>query len=86
LIEATGLAAAPGRSGWLILDCRFDLARPGWGESAYAAGHCPARCTPTSIGTCPSPVTATSGRHPLPDPVQFAALAAPGASTSAIPR
>ena len=75
LIQATELAEAPGRSAWTILDCRFDLAKPGWGESAYAEGHLPGALYAHLDRDLSSPVTATSGRHPLPDPAWFAALA-----------
>jgi len=36
LIEPTELAGFLGQPDWVIVDCRFDLARPQWGESAYA--------------------------------------------------
>jgi thiosulfate/3-mercaptopyruvate sulfurtransferase len=75
LIQATELAEAPGRSAWLLLDCRFDLAKPGWGESAYAEGHLPGALYAHLDRDLSGPVTATSGRHPLPDPAQFAAQA-----------
>jgi thiosulfate/3-mercaptopyruvate sulfurtransferase len=75
LIQATELAEAPGRSAWLILDCRFDLAKPGWGEAAYAEGHLPGARYAHLDRDLSSPVTAASGRHPLPDPAQFAAQA-----------
>jgi thiosulfate/3-mercaptopyruvate sulfurtransferase len=75
LIQATELAEAPGRSAWTILDCRFDLAKPGWGEAAYSEGHLPGALYAHLDRDLSSPVTATSGRHPLPDPARFAALA-----------
>ena len=75
LIQPTELAEAPGRSAWLILDCRFDLAKPAWGEAAYAEGHLPGALYAHLDRDLASPVTPTSGRHPLPNPEQFAALA-----------
>ena len=71
LIEPAELAAPLSRSAgaegdWTILDCRFDLARPDWGASAYAAGHVPKALYAHLDHDLSGPVTATSGRHPLP--------------------
>ena len=41
LIDASELASHTGDANWVVLDCRFDLARPEWGASAYADGHIP---------------------------------------------
>jgi len=41
LIEPPELAAHLGESDWAIVDCRFDLADPGWGERAFRASHIP---------------------------------------------
>jgi thiosulfate/3-mercaptopyruvate sulfurtransferase len=77
LIEPAELAAPLSRSAgprdsngngadWTILDCRFDLARPDWGTSAYAAGHVPNALYAHLDRDLSSPVTPASGRHPLP--------------------
>jgi thiosulfate/3-mercaptopyruvate sulfurtransferase len=71
LMEPAELAAPLSRSAgaegdWTILDCRFDLARPDWGASAYAAGHVPKALYVHLDHDLSGPVTATSGRHPLP--------------------
>jgi thiosulfate/3-mercaptopyruvate sulfurtransferase len=59
--------AAPDSSGpWAVIDCRFDLARPDWGASAYAAGHVPGAVYAHLDHDLSGPVTPTSGRHPLP--------------------
>jgi thiosulfate/3-mercaptopyruvate sulfurtransferase len=50
----------------VLLDCRFDLSDPEAGRRAYAAGHIPgARYADLNLDLS-SPVTPTSGRHPLP--------------------
>jgi thiosulfate/3-mercaptopyruvate sulfurtransferase len=71
LIEAEELAAPLSRSAsadgdWTILDCRFDLARPDWGASAYATGHVPNALYAHLDRDLSGPVTPGSGRHPLP--------------------
>jgi thiosulfate/3-mercaptopyruvate sulfurtransferase len=52
----------------VILDCRHDLARPDWGDTAYAQAHIPAAMQAHLDRDLSGPITATSGRHPLPDP------------------
>ena len=71
LIEAEELAAPLARSAgaagdWTVLDCRFDLARPDWGASAYATGHVPNALYAHLDRDLSGPVTPASGRHPLP--------------------
>jgi thiosulfate/3-mercaptopyruvate sulfurtransferase len=71
LIEPEELAAPLSRnaapdSDWLVLDCRFDLPRPEWGASAYAAGHVPNAVYAHLDRDLSGPVTPASGRHPLP--------------------
>ena len=66
LIEPAELAAHTNDPDWVILDCRFDLARPEWGAGAYTEGHVPNALYAHLERDLSSPVTATSGRHPLP--------------------
>jgi thiosulfate/3-mercaptopyruvate sulfurtransferase len=78
LIEPAELAAPLSRSagdagGWTLLDCRFDLARPDWGAGAYAAGHVPNALYAHLDRDLSSPVTPSSGRHPLPSIEHLAA-------------
>lgn len=51
----------------LILDCRFDLAQPDWGYMQYQTSHIPGAFYLDLNRDLSSPVTAQSGRHPLPD-------------------
>jgi thiosulfate/3-mercaptopyruvate sulfurtransferase len=71
LIEPTELTPYAGDPDWVILDCRFDLARPEWGASAYAQGHVPHSIYAHLGRDLSSPVTSTSGRHPLPEKDSF---------------
>ena len=71
LIEPAELAAplsrnASGDSDWVVLDCRFELARPDWGMSAHAAGHIPSAQYAHLDHDLADPITPASGRHPLP--------------------
>lgn len=58
---------------WIIVDCRFDLADPGAGERAYTSGHIPGAWYAHLDRDLAAPVTATSGRHPLPSPESLSA-------------
>jgi thiosulfate/3-mercaptopyruvate sulfurtransferase len=66
LIEPAQLAAHTSDTDWVVLDCRFELARPEWGAGAYAQGHIPNAIYAHLDRDLSSPVTSTSGRHPLP--------------------
>jgi thiosulfate/3-mercaptopyruvate sulfurtransferase len=77
LIEAEELAAPLARnaaadSDWTVLDCRFDLPRPDWGASAYAAGHVPNALYAHLDRDLSGPITPGSGRHPLPSAERLA--------------
>lgn len=77
LIEPEELAAPLAReagadSNWAVLDCRFDLPRPEWGAAAYAAGHVPGALYAHLDRDLSGPVSAGSGRHPLPAPERLA--------------
>lgn len=70
---AAPLASSPsGHCDWAVLDCRFDLAHPEWGMSAYAAGHIPGALYAHLDRDLSGPVSAETGRHPLPAPEQLA--------------
>jgi thiosulfate/3-mercaptopyruvate sulfurtransferase len=57
---------------WVVVDCRFVLTDPDAGRRAYAAGHIPGARYAHLNEDLSSPVTAVSGRHPLPKPPQLA--------------
>mgnify|MGYP000843941410 CR=1 FL=1 len=58
-------------SNWVIVDCRFDLMDPAWGEEEYRALHIPGAVYAHMNTDLSGPVTVTSGRHPMPDPNQL---------------
>jgi thiosulfate/3-mercaptopyruvate sulfurtransferase len=55
----------------VLLDCRFDLGNPDAGRQAYAQGHIPGARYADLNRNLAAPITARSGRHPLPAPDQL---------------
>lgn len=72
LIDCETVARHIKAPNWVIVDCRFDLMQPQAGQSAYVAGHIPGAFYADLEQDLSGPVTAESGRHPLPDPATFA--------------
>lgn len=66
LVTAAELHANLGHPAWRIVDCRFDLLRPEAGAAAYEAGHIPGARYVHLDRDLSGPVSASSGRHPLP--------------------
>ena len=57
---------------WVVLDCRFDLADGHAGQQAYAAGHIPGAHYADLDQDLARPPGPSEGRHPLPEPTEFA--------------
>ncbi len=72
LITAAELQVAIEQSDLVILDCRFNLMDTAAGEQAYAAGHIPGAHYLHLDNDLSSPITETTGRHPLPNLEQLA--------------
>lgn len=72
LIDSLTLSQRLDRPDWVVLDCRFDLMQPEAGLQAYLAGHLPGARYADLNKDLSGPVTPFSGRHPLPDPGDFA--------------
>jgi thiosulfate/3-mercaptopyruvate sulfurtransferase len=72
LVDVVTLGLRLQEPGCVLLDCRFDLARPDWGAQSFAAGHIPGAQYAHLDRDLSSPVTPTSGRHPLPAPEDLA--------------
>jgi thiosulfate/3-mercaptopyruvate sulfurtransferase len=72
-IDAEALAALSGDPRLRLFDCRFELSRPEAGREQYAAGHLPGARYADLNRDLSAPISATSGRHPLPSPATFAA-------------
>jgi thiosulfate/3-mercaptopyruvate sulfurtransferase len=73
LIDANTLSEHLSRDDLTLFDCRFDLGNVIWGETEYARAHLPGALYLHLDRDLSAPVTAQSGRHPLPDPERFAA-------------
>ncbi|KGE05352.1 sulfurtransferase [Pseudohaliea rubra] len=72
LVEAAEVAGA----GAVVVDCRFDLARPAAGREAFLAGHIPGAHYLDLDRDLSAPRGEHGGRHPLPPPAIFAATLA----------
>jgi len=73
LVGTDELARHLGDPGWVLFDCRHDLARPGLGRTEYLAAHIPGARFLHMDEDLAGPATGANGRHPLPDPAGFAA-------------
>lgn len=54
-----------------IIDCRFDLSDPTWGEQEYKKGHIPGSIYAHLERDLSGKVGEHGGRHPLPDDQEF---------------
>jgi thiosulfate/3-mercaptopyruvate sulfurtransferase len=54
-------------AGWVIIDCRHDLARPDWGQAEYQKGHIPGADFAHLDHDLSGPITPQTSRHPLPE-------------------
>jgi thiosulfate/3-mercaptopyruvate sulfurtransferase len=74
LIGASDLSVMLGAPGLLVVDCRFDLTNPAFGQESYASGHVPGAVFASVEEDLAAPRTARTGRHPLPAAQDFAAV------------
>ena len=72
LIGAAALRDSVGKPDVAVIDCRFDLMNPDGGRRAYLQGHIPGARYADLNRDLSAPITAESGRHPLPAPDDFA--------------
>jgi thiosulfate/3-mercaptopyruvate sulfurtransferase len=72
LISAAALRDLIGKPEIAVIDCRFDLMNPGGGRRAYLQGHIPGARYADLNRDLSAPISAASGRHPLPKPDEFA--------------
>ncbi len=73
LVAADRLAERLDAPRLVVVDCRFDLMNPARGRQDYLAGHVPGAVYAHLDDDLAAPVTAASGRHPLPSPDTFTA-------------
>jgi thiosulfate/3-mercaptopyruvate sulfurtransferase len=67
VISADTVLEYLGHDNWVIIDCRFSLADPEAGISAYRLGHIPNARYAHLNNDLSSAITSLTGRHPLPD-------------------
>lgn len=72
LLSPAELASLIDTGPTVVVDCRFSLADPAAGRREYEQGHLPGAVYAHLDEHLSSPITAESGRHPMPDPMQFA--------------
>jgi thiosulfate/3-mercaptopyruvate sulfurtransferase len=66
LISTEALAGRLSDPDWLVADCRFELSDPKAGAWAWREGHIPGAIHADLERDLSAPVTAKTGRHPLP--------------------
>jgi thiosulfate/3-mercaptopyruvate sulfurtransferase len=71
IVSTDTLAPHLGDDSWAIIDCRFELAEPAWGETVYRSGHVPGAVYADLDRDLSGSKTGHNGRHPLPDPTRF---------------
>ena len=74
LIEPAELIGRLAEPGLVVVDCRFELGRPGAGEAGYLDGHVPGASFLDVDRDLSSP-PGQRGRHPLPAAASFEAAA-----------
>jgi thiosulfate/3-mercaptopyruvate sulfurtransferase len=72
LVSVDELARHLADPGWIVCDCRHDLADYEAGRRAYAEGHIPGARFLHLDEDLSGPKTGVNGRHPLPHPATFA--------------
>lgn len=71
LISVEELQHNSSSQGWVVVDCRSDLADPSKGYQLYREGHIPHAQFMDLEEDLSSPIDSASGRHPLPDLQKF---------------
>jgi thiosulfate/3-mercaptopyruvate sulfurtransferase len=71
LVPVSELARRLNDAGWVVCDCRHDLADVEAGRRAYAVSHIPGARFVHLDADLSAPMTGRNGRHPLPEPDRF---------------
>ncbi len=83
LVSAATLADHDADAGWVVFDCRHDLARPEAGRRDYQSAHIPGAFFLHTDTDLSGPKNGHNGRHPLPERETLAAtLRAAGVSAT----
>lgn len=73
LIAPGDLAPHLGDPAWIVFDCRHQLQDKAYGERVYRVAHIPGARFADMETHLSAPIRPDTGRHPLPDPLRFAA-------------
>jgi thiosulfate/3-mercaptopyruvate sulfurtransferase len=73
LISVSELAKCVETRSAIVIDCRFRLDDPAWGETEFRASHVPGAVYAHLDRDLSGPKNGTNGRHPLPTVPAFAA-------------
>jgi thiosulfate/3-mercaptopyruvate sulfurtransferase len=68
VIDTETVAAHLADSSFVVVDCRYSVEDPPWGEREYTRQHIPGAAFTSIDDDLSAPKTGTNGRHPLPDP------------------
>jgi thiosulfate/3-mercaptopyruvate sulfurtransferase len=71
LISTDALAKHLKDASFVIIDCRFKLGDPSWGEREYANGHITGAVYAHLERDLSGLTNGKNGRHPLPDPIEL---------------
>src|SRR5690606_19935441 len=74
LIDTARLSECLQDPGWIVFDCRHDLMDTERGARLYAEGHLPGAFFAPVETALSGTKTGSNGRHPLPEPRDFAAF------------
>ncbi len=74
LIDVSTLASRLHDPGWVLVDCRFELADPAAGRRAYLEAHIPGAVYAHLDEDLSGPPLTDHGRHPLPAPAAMTRL------------
>jgi thiosulfate/3-mercaptopyruvate sulfurtransferase len=68
LVDTAAVEHALDTADWAIVDCRFRLEEPSWGEREYLSAHIPGASYAHLDRDLSGKLTGSNGRHPLPSP------------------
>lgn len=71
IISTDDLSQNLGQENWFVFDCRYLLKEPGGGLNKFKKGHIPGAQYADMDQDLSSPMSQTSGRHPLPGADSF---------------
>src|SRR5262245_19844722 len=73
LIDTQTVAAHATDPAFVVVDCRYSVEDPAWGEREYRKQHIPGAAFASIDDDLSAPKTGKNGRHPLPEPKRVSA-------------